>query len=275
MSMAKQSTSSKPQPTAIEQAQAVIADLEAKHAACIARATEIAKECDALAYDAHAAGDEKSRAKLDRLREEATKEDHNVGTIKSALKVAHERLAAEEHKEAVKADRARALLLREETIKITEHMRIADEFFGAAVESLSAANAGIEQIHNKLGEPFPTATQMKVFVEIALHTMIQTLPRPWWRDWLRPLAPLQRRAFASVWAGMARRLENIVRQRLGEAPLAGPEPSAPPPLVHHTEHDDGGQEAAALAAHRERMAERRERDIARSTEIAGAIGSMK
>jgi hypothetical protein len=258
--------------SALEQAQAVIADLEAKLAACIARTAEITRERDALAYDAHAAGDEKSRAKLDRLREEATKNDHNVGTIKSALKVAHERLASAEHAEAVRADKARALALREEVVTITEHMRIADEFFAAGIEALGEVNAGIEQIH-KLGEPFPTAVQVKANIEFAIHTMIQTLPRPWWRDWLRPLAPLQRRSFVGIWAGMARRLENNVRQRLGEAPLSGPEPSTPPPLAHNMEQDDGGQEAAALAAHRERMAERREAAIARSTEIAGAIGS--
>jgi hypothetical protein len=225
--------------TAIEQAQAVITDLEAKHAAGIARTAEIARECDALAYDAHAAGDEKSRAKLDRLREEATKNDHNVGTIKAALKVAHERLAAEEHKEAVKADKARALALREEVVKIGEHMRIADEFFAAGVDALGAVNAGIEQVH-QLGEPYPTAVQVKANIEFAIHTMIQTLPRPWWRDWLRPLAPLQRRSLMGIWTPMARRLENIVRQHLGEPPLSGPEPSTPPPLTHHTEQDGGG-----------------------------------
>jgi hypothetical protein len=274
MIMATKQQQTKPQPTAIEQAQAVIVDLEAKHAACIARATEIVKECDELSYSAHVQHDEKSRAKLDRLHEEAMKTDHNLASIKAALKVAHERLAGAEHEAAVKADRACTLLLREETIKITEHMRIADEFFAAGIEALGAVNAGVEKIH-QLGEPFPTATQVKANLEYAIHTAIQSLPRAWWRDWLRPLAPLQRRSFMGIWTPMGRSLENRIRQRLGEAPLSGPEPSAPPPLAHDMEHDDGGQEAAALAAHSERMAERRERDIARSAEIAGAFGSGK
>jgi hypothetical protein len=260
--MAKQS--------AIEQAQAVIADLEAKYAVCIARTAEIAKERDELSYSAHVQSDEKSRAKLNRLHEEAMKQDHDIATIKAALKVAHERLAAAEHEAAVKADKARARALREEKVKIGEHMRIADEFFQAGVDALNVANAGIERVH-ELGEPYPTAIQVKANIEFAIHTMIQTLPRPWWRDWCRPLSPLQRRSFAGIWAGMAHRLENIVRQRLGEAPLSEPEPSSPPPLAYDVERGEGQE--AALAAHRERMAERRERDIARSSEIAAAVGS--
>jgi hypothetical protein len=258
--------------SALEQAQAVIADLEAKYAACIARATEIVKQCDELAYSAHVQHDEESVAKLNRLHEEGMKTDHNLTSIKSALKVAQERLAAAEHDAAVKADKARALELREEVVKITEHMRIADEFFAAGIEALGAVNAGIDQVH-RLGEPFPTAVQVKANIEFAIHTMIQTLPRPWWRDWLRPLAPLQRRSLMGIWTPMARRLENIVRQHLGEAPLSGPEPSTPPPLTHHTTEQDGGGVEAVLAAHRSKMAERRERDQARSAEIAGAIGS--
>jgi hypothetical protein len=164
------------------------------------------------------------------------------------------------------------LLLREEALKITAMMKSADEFFAAGIEALGEVNAGIEQIH-KLGEPFPTAVQVKANIEFAIHTMLQNLPRPWWRDWLRPLPPLSRRSFVGIWAGMARSLENRIRQRLGEAPLSGAEPSSPPPLSYGT--DDGGEVEAFLAAHREKMAGRRERDIARSTEIAGAIGSMK
>jgi hypothetical protein len=257
--------------SALEQAQAVIADLEAKYAACIARATEIVKECDELSYSAHVQHDEKSIAKLNGLHEEGMKTDHNLTSLKAALKVAHERLATAEHDAAVRADKARALARREEVVKITEHMRIADEFFAAGIEALGAVDAGVKRIH-ELGEPFPTAMQMKANIEFSIHTMIQTLPRAWWRDWLRPLAPLQRRSFMGIWTPMGRSLENRIRQRLGEPPLSGPEPSTPPPLTHHTEQDGGGEEAA-LAAHRERMAERRERDIARSAEIAGVIGS--
>src|SRR5258708_8370223 len=130
--MAKQS--------AIEQARAVIADIEAKVAACVARTAEIAKERDELSYAAHVQGDEKSRAKLNRLHEEAMKNDHHSATITAALKTAHERLATAEHEATVKADKARALALREEVVKVSEYMKIADEFFAAGVEALVVAN---------------------------------------------------------------------------------------------------------------------------------------
>jgi len=270
MSMAKQSTSSKPQPTAIEQAQGVIASLEQQHEALAKRRVAHDAEREQIAYAARVQHDQAASKRLGEMTTEALGFDHEARDIAAALKTAHERLAAEEHKEAVKADRACALALRQEVVKITAMMKSADEFFAAGIDALGAVNAGVEKIH-QLGEPFPTAVQMKANIEYSVHTMIQNLPRAWWRDWLRPLAPLQRRSFVGIWAGMARSLENRIRQRLGEPPLAGPEPSAPP-LAHNMEHDDGGVEAA-LAAHRARMAERRERDIARSTELAGAIGS--
>jgi hypothetical protein len=255
----------------------VIASLEEKLAATKARSDAIARERDELAFAALAQNDEKSRARLNRLHEEQLKIGHTIATIEGAIREGHTRLSAAEHAAQVEADKARALAIREVVARVTDNMKLADEHFTVAVEALVAANAGIEEIH-RLGEVFPTAAQVKANLEYAIHTTIQTLPKPWWRDWLRVLSPLQRRTFAGIWGRMAWRLETNVRVRLGEAPLSEPEPVAPPPLpdmrpAHSGERDGGDEEI--IAAHQARVAERRERAVARSAEIAANVASQQ
>ncbi len=105
----------------IEKYEDVIRELEAKKARLVARDAAIASERATLGYAAHVDDDAKARAKVGKLNAEAVTLAGELESITAALRTAGERLAAARQAEAVAADKANALALREELQAFCKH----------------------------------------------------------------------------------------------------------------------------------------------------------
>src|SRR5262249_9734736 len=85
----------------VEKAETVIADLEAKRAACVKRGTELADERAAVALAAHT-GDAKARKRLDEINAAIASHASELASFDAALKAAGERLLRAQSAEAKK-----------------------------------------------------------------------------------------------------------------------------------------------------------------------------
>src|SRR5690242_18631209 len=83
----------------IEKAETVLAELEAKRAACVKRGTELADERAAVALDAHT-GNIKARKRLDEINTAIATHGSELASLGAAIKAAGERLQQAQAAEA-------------------------------------------------------------------------------------------------------------------------------------------------------------------------------
>jgi rubrerythrin len=76
----------------IEKAEATVASLEAKRAACVAHGTELADERSHVALAAHT-GDAKARKRLDEINDDLAVHGSELASLDAALRAASEKLA--------------------------------------------------------------------------------------------------------------------------------------------------------------------------------------
>ena len=182
------------QPTSVADAEQVIANLESKRAALIERGKELATIRASLAYSALADGDDKSRAKLDKLNIEAATHNSEVAAVEAAIKTANERLAVARNHEAKQADRASA---RELSVVLDQFTRTAAELDRvlADVARLGHALHQIQVQMAQLGSPVPNGAQLDSLGFRCLLTACAATP---WHRHFQVLAPHERRSFSDL-----------------------------------------------------------------------------
>jgi hypothetical protein len=201
------------QATAVEKAEAILADLEAKRAAHIQKGVELQGERAALGYDVHAANNQKARKRLDELNRESAEHASELSSIDAAIGAANERLAAAQRAAAISGDRQNALELREALKEFIECGVSLDEVCAALADEGMALRAALNRMH-VLGSPFPTHEQVNVLGTNAILTALAVTP---WKREFRTLAPRERRTFGALVREWAARIEaNNIKPRLGE-----------------------------------------------------------
>src|SRR5262249_9445919 len=202
----------------VKKAETVIADLEAKRAACVKRGTELADERAAVALAAHT-GNAKARKRLDEINAAIATHESELASLGAAIKAAGESLKKAEAAAALEADRKLAGEARVIVDRIDSLFASADVHFKQALEALNAADGRIEELH-RLGFDFPTAVQLRANIIYALETALMSLPKYLWselsRNTVRYLAPGQRRSFSQFWSDMSAALGREIATRLGE-----------------------------------------------------------
>src|SRR5262245_38585996 len=131
----------------IEQCKNTIQNLDAKLARVKQRSAEISAERDASAFAAHAAGDAKARGRLDKLTDDALRQNHEMASLEAALKTARQHLAEAEHAEATAADRAKAQAAHKLVSELSDAAVYLDKHLEAAAKALIAIERGVNELH--------------------------------------------------------------------------------------------------------------------------------
>lgn len=200
------------QITDVENAIAIIKRFDDKRRALIEKNVELADERQRIAFLAHS-GDKKARARLDAINSEASIYVSELQSIEAAGREANNRLDTAQRAEAMAADKAAALQLREKLAKLTELGLIIDDCFA----DLNSAGTEMKEVLNaihSLGCPSPTHEQLRVLGALALKTALQGTPI--WAKEFEPIPPNQRRTFRSLVIGWQDMIERNIEQRLGE-----------------------------------------------------------
>ena len=203
----------------VKKAETVIADLEAKRAACVKRGTELADERAAVALAAHT-GNVKARKRLDEINAAIATHESELASLGAAITAAGESLKKAEAAAALEADRKLAGEARIVVDRIDELFASADTHFKQAFEALKAADGRIEELH-QLDFAFPTALQVRMNARFAFMTYLVALPKHWWNELqyagVQYPSPAERRTFSQFWSQMSASLGREIAQRLGEA----------------------------------------------------------
>ncbi len=206
-----------PQLSPVEQAGQVVEALKAKLAATEEKIATNAELRRAQSFAAHAQGDAKSSKRLADLGDEASKLEHQVVDLKSALVEAERRHARAIDDERRAADRA----LAERRLELAAGLRQAGQsmdmgFTAAKAEALWAVIEAIHETrfsHDRIN-PGPTHQQLNVLGLAALQTLLMATP---WRKEFRHLAPHERRTWTALCDGWADMIERSAMVELGEA----------------------------------------------------------
>jgi hypothetical protein len=186
----------------ITKCQSIISGLETKRAACLARSEGLAKERDAIAYDAHAVGDPKSRAKLDKLNLEGYQRTGEIASIETALKVARQRLAEAEQAEQQAQGRgvARELLKRAaRLVELAQTLDDANRIRGEVSCAISEELQTMRQIAHGLGVFVPSEQQFLSLGSRAEQTTLMKMPFHRIAERLAPNEKRNHSSYAQPW----------------------------------------------------------------------------
>jgi chromosome segregation ATPase len=198
----------------VEQAEKVVRDLEAKRQRLAEAQVRREEERRVIAYDAHADGNTKARARLDKLNAEAATHLNELASVEDAIQTAQAKLAAAQRDEAAAADREAAVELREEVQKFVALGQNLDQLFELLAVRGAELKETLTRIHS-LGSQFPTYSQLEVLGSLSLRTAIM---RTAWARCVEMVPPTQRRSFAALVNEWAANIENnAIAPRLGEA----------------------------------------------------------
>jgi hypothetical protein len=205
--------------SAVEAAEVVLADLEAKAARLVEHGAELAEQRRAASYQAHAQHDAEARKVLDRVNAEVATHASEMASIDDAIATAKGRLGVARAHEASRADREKAQKLREAVQEFLEIAGDLDEAIGdVAVLGRRLNNTWREM--QLLGAKVPTHSQMESLGGRAVAAAI--LGMPWARLFSPPpISPHERHSFAELAAGWAGQIE-----RASIAPHLGAQQSA-------------------------------------------------
>jgi hypothetical protein len=199
-----------------EAAPKIIATLEDKRKHLNQRAVELADERNKIAFGAHVEGDAKSRKRLDQINVEITTLSSEAASIDAALTEANTRLATAKRDEALAANRANAVQLREKLARFVELGMQLDDAVWDIGSSVTEMVALVNAMH-ALGQAAPTSEQFRVNGTMALKTMLQELPQLWINDFgFARLAPNQKKNFKALVEGWSQMIEQNIASRIGE-----------------------------------------------------------
>jgi hypothetical protein len=198
--------------TDIEKAGHTLAALQTKREDWIKRGTELADERSSVAFNAHACGDQKSRAKLDKLNTEIATHASELASLDSAIAEANSRLANAKHNAALAADREQATELAEVLETFVECGRGIDAALTIIIERSRLMEKTLHRM-NQLGAHSPNRNQLETLGALALHTAL--MQTPWTREF-RHLSPSERRTFNQMVDAWLPIVEANITQRLAD-----------------------------------------------------------
>jgi hypothetical protein len=200
----------------VAQAEHMIAALHEKQKIASLRAVELADERGRIALSVHGDGDPKARVRLDKINAEISVLASEQASIESAIIAANARANVARAGEALAADRAQALQLREKSARFKE---LGIDLDGACADVALLLNEMIDvldEIH-ACGQAAPTSEQFRINASAAIKTVIQSLPQHWVRDFeFQRLAPNQKKSFSALVEGWTSMIESSVVARIGE-----------------------------------------------------------
>jgi len=207
--------------TEFEKAETIIADLEAKRAACVKRGTELADERAAVALAAHT-GDAKARKRLDEINAAIASHASELASFDAALKAAGERLRQAQAAEARKHAGKTAKQLLKMANAIVQHAQSLDDANTIRVEASRAIADGLTEMRSLahgLGVFVPSHEQLFAMASRADQTA--TMQTPWAREVGEHLPPNQRRShmsYAQSWhAAITKSIAELVGEDKQEA----------------------------------------------------------
>src|SRR6516225_9288618 len=183
---------------ALEHAEKVLHDLEAKQADLAASRASDESEMASVSYEAHT-GNEKAAAKLETLRERALRRDLELKNIASAIQVAKERVALAQAEEAKAEQRRVAMEIQRLTKELREAGKLADEGLAMFLDATNAMHHIVSRF-SSLGLGNPSAVQFVSLGERAVRTVLMETV---FRRAFEYLGPADRKSFASFTAEWA------------------------------------------------------------------------
>jgi hypothetical protein len=165
-------------PNAVESAEKVVAELEGKRAACIARGTELQDERAHIALKAHT-GDGKARARLDELNVEIATQVSELAGIDAALAAAGAQLDQARRDRAARADERNRRALGALLDDYVDNWRADLDRMRLLKEGVQARRALLLEIHALQRAPgmppYPSIEQDKVFGSLAWRDLASEL----------------------------------------------------------------------------------------------------
>ncbi len=196
----------------VEKAEAIVADLENKRAACVQRGTELADERANVALAAHT-GHAKAAKRLEEIHHAIVRHGSELASLDAALRAAGDRLVAAKAAEARSADATAAKELRSVLKEFLNHVRVLDDALSIVAAAGNDMRETLTRMH-QLGAATPSYEQLDSLGARCLLTACAATP---WRRHFEALPPNQRRSFTdtvSQWTAAIER--NFVAPRLGE-----------------------------------------------------------
>ncbi len=190
-----------------------IEKLQTKRASLVERGVRLVEERRLIAYDAHADGDQKARARLDKLNAEVATQANELASIDDALATANNKLAAAQHAAATAEDRQRAADLQDEFEHFIALAKKIDNALAVVVAASNELKESMDTIH-RLGSGTPTTQQFLILGEMALHGRLMFSA---WPRGFRHLPPKDRHNLADLAAGWARSAAPAIAAHLGES----------------------------------------------------------
>jgi hypothetical protein len=197
------------QTNSVVAAERTLATLQAKRAAVVVHADDLAAERAAIAYATHAIGDGKSRARLDVIHQESASVTGELQSLDAAIAEADKRLSAAREHEAKAADKAAAQELLKELTRFRAIGTQLDAALAAVATNGAELHASLGKIH-ALGSQFPTSQQLDSLGTRCLLTAIAATP---FRRNFETIAPRERRSFSDLIATWATTIEGRIAQR--------------------------------------------------------------
>jgi len=196
--------------TDVEMAQAVVQKLEQAQRQLAHRGIELTEERQRVSFGAHT-GDQRSRARLDKINSEIATHASEVASIEAAIAEADNRLGIAQREAAAVEDAAAAQQLADELKIFAGHGRKLDAALQALVEHGQALEASLLRI-NSLGAASPSRAQLDSLGALALHSSLMLTP---WAREFRHLAPRERKTFTELVRAWTDNLAPSIARRLG------------------------------------------------------------
>jgi hypothetical protein len=196
--------------TDIAAAQQTLVELQSKRDALVASGVELVEQRQQIAFAAHT-GDQAARKKLDGINRENGMLASELESLDVAIAEAAKRIAAAQRAEAVKAERAAALELRQDA----EEMRSVGNAFGAALDAFLQADARLRNLANKFSAAGASPRHEQI-QSLGYRALCAALMRTLWGREFEQIRPHERYAFPQLCDGWAANLEHQIAHRLAE-----------------------------------------------------------
>jgi hypothetical protein len=191
------------------EAQEVLADLEQKHAAALARQAEAATERRRISFDAHT-GDAAARAKLDELNGAGAVLTGEIASLAEAIDEARGRVSEARRTDALAAERDVARDVRKKAAAFRRHGAELDRLAARLVVQYDALKAEAGAIRD-IGVPLPGLMLINAGACRALQAALMNTGLD-----IERIAPSQRHTFTELVGGWVESAERWATARLGE-----------------------------------------------------------
>ena len=199
--------------TDVETATTTLNDLMDQREQLVARSAKLADERQQISYAALTGKDKAAQDRLKKLNDTHILANAELESISFAIAEATRRLEAARRDEAVAADRANALALRD---KLGQFVALGDTLDDCFVDFRSAAlemKQVVDEIH-RLGCATPDNQLYKVNCDLAFKTAVQGTP--FWSQDFPAMRSHERKTFRSLVTAWAGSIEAHINARLGD-----------------------------------------------------------